>query len=351
MTGKNERAYIDPARLRGLIDRSGVTLQSLADGTGLSLSAIESYLRGKCQPGAKALFSFADFFAVPLDFLAGRLDAVAAEEILTDYPRHFMELRTAAYEEYLTARKPTPLPGKGTYEAPWPYNLVDEVTGEVSQAPLTEDQLAGLDYALDTLSPRERATVEHCYRDGLAFREIAKKYGITQERVRQVVAKGVARLRYPARKNLIIYGRKGLDGMNVARVREEELRKKSAALEAEEQELEARRDVLLMRGVMLDEAEKRELMSKNVPTPWKPAPMSYPTQEMDLSNRAYNVLMRAGLDTLGKIILAEKEGRLTGLRNMGRKSYTEVLEKISALLCLKSADEIGGAYERLKNAE
>lgn len=351
MSEKKPLEYFAPERLRGLMQGAGVTLQALSDGTGLSMAAISGYLGGRCQPGLKALFALCDYFAVPLDFLTGRADEETARGVLECYNISFMMLRRASYEEYAHARRSLTFPGEGTYEAPWPYNLLNAITGEVSMAPLSQDQNDGMRAALESLSPRESAAVVDYYEYGLDVKKIGRKFHVSPERARQIIAKGVRKMAYPARKNMIIYGYEGVQSMNLANVRRRELAEQAAELDKTEEELKERRDRLIMRGVMLDEAERTYRENRKPPAPGNPVPLSFPTAEMDLSVRAAHVLMRAELDTLGKIILAEKEGRLVRLRNMGRKTHQEVVEKVRALLCLKSIDDIGGNDERFENAQ
>jgi DNA-directed RNA polymerase alpha subunit len=54
-------------------------------------------------------------------------------------------------------------------------------------------------------------------------------------------------------------------------------------------------------------------------------------ESLAFSNRAYNILKRQGLNTVGDIIDFYKEHGIDGLmkiRNMGRRSLDEILDKI-----------------------
>jgi hypothetical protein len=55
-----------------------------------------------------------------------------------------------------------------------------------------------------------------------------------------------------------------------------------------------------------------------------------PIEELDLSVRTFNVLKRAGIDTVGKVA-ASSEGELFDLRNMGRRNVDEIREKLQEL--------------------
>ena len=53
-------------------------------------------------------------------------------------------------------------------------------------------------------------------------------------------------------------------------------------------------------------------------------------EELDLSVRSYNCLMRAGIHTVGEL-LERSEADLIHIRNMGRISVKEIMEKLNCL--------------------
>lgn len=62
-------------------------------------------------------------------------------------------------------------------------------------------------------------------------------------------------------------------------------------------------------------------------------------EELDLSVRSYNCLKRAGINTVGELIMKTEEDMMK-VRNLGKKSLEEVDEKLAALgLSLRKADE------------
>jgi DNA-directed RNA polymerase subunit alpha len=62
-------------------------------------------------------------------------------------------------------------------------------------------------------------------------------------------------------------------------------------------------------------------------------------EELDLSVRSYNCLKRAGINTVGELIMKTEEDMMK-VRNLGKKSLEEVDEKLSSLgLGLRKADE------------
>jgi RNA polymerase primary sigma factor len=64
-----------------------------------------------------------------------------------------------------------------------------------------------LDEALGTLAPRDRRVLELRFglRDGRprSLEEIAREFGLTRERIRQIEARGLLRLRDPERRGLL----------------------------------------------------------------------------------------------------------------------------------------------------
>ncbi|MCR4443136.1 MAG: DNA-directed RNA polymerase subunit alpha [Peptococcaceae bacterium] len=62
-------------------------------------------------------------------------------------------------------------------------------------------------------------------------------------------------------------------------------------------------------------------------------------EELDLSVRSYNCLKRAGINTVGELIMKTEEDMMK-VRNLGKKSLEEVDEKLAALgLSLRKAEE------------
>ena len=52
-------------------------------------------------------------------------------------------------------------------------------------------------------------------------------------------------------------------------------------------------------------------------------------ETLDLSVRSYNCLLRAGWDTVNKVIGAVETNNIRNCRNLGRKSYREILERLN----------------------
>ena len=101
---------------------------------------------------------------------------------------------------------------------PYPENLLADIgfnllfeSNEYTE--LNEDQLAGLSHALKTILPREREMIRFRYEEHETLQAIGDRYGVSRERVRQVIAKGVRKMRHPSRTMFI---RNGLDKTELA---------------------------------------------------------------------------------------------------------------------------------------
>jgi DNA-directed RNA polymerase alpha subunit len=55
-----------------------------------------------------------------------------------------------------------------------------------------------------------------------------------------------------------------------------------------------------------------------------------PIEELSLSKRAYNVLRRSGLVTIGQVV-EKSEEELLALRNFGQRSYDELRDKLDGM--------------------
>lgn len=78
----------------------------------------------------------------------------------------------------------------------------DPLTPETSERDVTE--LAGLlASALDGLRPRERYLIEQRYFHGRTYRDIGEEIGVSVERVRQIIAKGLARCQTPQLEGML----------------------------------------------------------------------------------------------------------------------------------------------------
>lgn len=341
----------DQTRIDALIAATGMTVEDAAEACGISVASMMNYRRGTAKPSVENLIKMADFFAVPTDYLLGRCDAETAEAVLRDYPANFMLLRRASWEEYLRGRRPLPAQYIGTsYEAPWPYNLLDAIVrpswsyghreddeDNYWKDIISEDQMRGLETAMEMLSPRETEALLLYFREGLNLEEIGQRFGVTRERARQVIAKATRKLRHPTRSRLITLGVQGAALQNESKKRRLHLEAESQELDACERALDLIREGLCERAAALSRASgkffdfQEQTLSGPTPASGKADLMDMSIDELELSVRSWNCCKRAGINTLGELVDRARLGENGGLlriRNLGRKSLEELLGKI-----------------------
>ena len=316
-----------------LIKEANITYDNLAKAIGISLSSLRNYLGDRTTISLSVAIKLADYFAVPLDVIIGRCSPEQAEAILSDYGHHFMELRRADYEMHrFSNTRPLAVETCKRFEVPYPYNLFRVITNldyEFDfEAPLTSDQEKGIEYALSTLSERESYILRKRFRDDKTLEQIGKDCGISGNRALQIVNTAIWKLRQPIRRSYILEGYKAT---------KEQFRLRESEAERREQELVIREGRLKDFERYLDDFENelkaREAeLSPNSPystSEFKLAPPPLTIEELDLSVRAYNCLNRAGIKTADDILKLTKDNKFRKVRNLGRKSWEEIVFKMS----------------------
>ena len=300
---ENVATTFDADRFRDLAGKSGLSYIELSKLTGISLSSISNYMRGATNPRFQQLLTLADFFAVPVDYLIGRMDLD-----MTDYGKYYMKLRRGRYEDYIRKGIELHIP-KGA-ETPYPYNLLDEVIRDRWESALNTDQEAGLEHVLSTLTEREQQAIAEYFGNGGTLESTAKLWNVTKERARQIIAKAVRKLRHPMRFKIIKYG---LEGWN-----------RRKAIEQEDLMLDEQEAMLIHRRAIVEQLIEEEQEIKRKIT----------IEEMQLSVRTYNCLGRAGIRTLNDLMKYTEENGYSGLcriRTLGRKSLSEIFRKMEEL--------------------
>ena len=167
---------------------------------------------------------------------------------------------------------------------PYPDNLLYDIFGGEWEFPRPGDFDGSLEYVLHTLTERERRVLDFRYQEGLTFEEIGKRFCVTRERIRQIHAKSLRKLRRPDRLNYLKYGVLGV------------IRRKS----------ESAREAALASLPKLD---------------IKPEDITL--EELELSVRSYNCLKRAGMNTLRDVAEMTFD-ELCNVRNLGKRSIDEI---------------------------
>ena len=173
--------------------------------------------------------------------------------------------------------------------------------------------------AVDTLihevlperGPRDAEVIEMRFglKDGQprSFEECARKLGYTEERVRQLEAKALARLRHPSR----------LPGLKVAACYSREaLARRMATLWSDIGKLQVELDAL-QSGSPYPEFKTAEVAGMSI-------------RMLDPSVRTYNCLKRAGINTVGELC-QHTENDLLNIRNFSVRSLEEVKELLRGM--------------------
>ena len=211
----------------------------------------------------------------------------------------------------------------------YPFNLIDAVFGREVEWYDDADHMEGLEHALETLSDREQKVIQKRYQELKTLEETGRDFNVTRERIRQVEAHAVRKLRHPARQRFILHGFHG--GAEL-----EELKGKAKELDEREKLIEKREKTL---DELIERCKpKFEMLNVTIESPVEDIEdavrNSLKVDDMDLSVRSYNCLRRANINTaLDLINLCESDKylELLRVRNLGRKSLTEVLERLYEL--------------------
>ena len=181
----------------------------------------------------------------------------------------------------------------------YPLNLVQDILG----SDLETVYIPGVGAALSLLTERERQMLSARYERGLTLEQLGKEQGVTRERIRQIIAKAIRKLRHPS------YSRKFL-GMSIVE-HYQILAEKERSMIEKEQAIHA----------YYSAHSDRNPPEKSIEL--------QPIENLDLSIRSYNCLTRAGKKTIGDI--AETPyGELLKVRNLGRRSLQEIVAKMRA---------------------
>lgn len=334
-------------RIRELKDIHKIPTAELARKTGVSKESLENYSNPNSRlkhPSVEIIEALADFYQVSTDYILGR------EELdLAAYSSKIRELYNESYDRYLRDYKRNwqteQIVNQSmnvSYTPGYPYNLIDAINAgrdekddSFIRVPLSDDQKVYLEEVLDKeLTDREAQCVRFYFKDEQTLAEIAAKFDVTNERIRQVIARALRKLRYQARVKLIKFGYEEAINLNP----EVAWAKKRRA------------DLIIELKKMTDDCQYLEEVLSKLSEP--DAAKTIPLIEMDLSVRSYNCLMRyfwrkdgcpKNRNTDADIFDVKAcmmSGDAYDVRNLGKKSMVEILRKLDEFHVLTSADLI-----------
>lgn len=190
--------------------------------------------------------------------------------------------------------------------ARWPYNLLEEVFGDEDEPIiLPPDFLGTVDYCIDELGIRAATILRWRYQEERTLEEIGKAFGVTRERVRQVIAKSLRDLY--REKRFILLGVKGVIQEQCKNAADAAIRSTAALHVAHVSKDAPEKDTVETAGMLL-----------------------VPLSHLGLSVRSYNCLKRAGADTVGDVLNMSKY-ELLHVRNLGKRSAGEIIQALERM--------------------
>lgn len=244
----------------------------------------------------------------------------------TGFPRieDAIEFRNRIYDEKLQIKTEKALASlrkkdnkEITTKEVFPYNLLKSIDLDLSQ--ISENALQDIMSDLTFLNDREETCITLYFVDNLTLQEISEKYGVTRERIRQIICKASIKIKH----RLLRY-----DNEKLEKSKQEEIKQK---VEQEYNDLKAYRERLLNefveKGVYTKEMEivfgEPKKVNNEVYTYY-----DFPIEDLDLSVRSYNCLRRANIRTIADLLKLEYPMGYLKIRNLGRKSTKEIRDKL-----------------------
>ena len=210
----------------------------------------------------------------------------------------------------------------------YPQNLLSQVFVNGLPTDLPDDVALVLDYIIQkTLTEREGRVLDMRYKRYMTMAAIGEEYGLRAERIRQIEAKAVRKLRHPSRSRYILMGMEGYINYLRDTAVDERLREYKKEIVTLEKKIAELTDTEY-------EEEKNELENA-------------PLAELDLSVRTFNILYRAGYSTVKELLDADAE-KIVSLPNLGLKNFSDLIDVLSEKGFGWKSAELSKSYSRTK---
>lgn len=197
----------------------------------------------------------------------------------------------------------------------WPYNLMQQVevkTDDPLEHICSEEELL-LAMCLSSMTDRERDVVMRRYYHQKTLKEVGEEIGVKQERVRQIEAKAIRKMRNTHCSYIMLHGIKAYIDKRVNE-------KVDAELEFRKKELE------------VEYRQKIGQLATEKPKDVYARVLALTIEELDLTVRSYNCLKRAWCETVKDIVERYPTYKSAmNIRNLGRKSLREISEKMNEI--------------------
>lgn len=216
----------------------------------------------------------------------------------------------------------------------WRENLLHEITEEVVPVPDDFDEIFE-DICKSQLNERTAKVLRMRFEDGLDYEEIGKDFGVTRERIRQLIVRALRTLRRPDLRNRLVYGARYNEALSQNKAAQAEydrlwLKAQEAAKEKSNAELDA------LQHAINELRKTNETLASDIGVTVASSPTledrmkGTPIDELELSYRSYNCLYRyfhSSKATAWDVAnLSDEE--LMRVRNLGRKSIAEIESRL-----------------------
>ena len=210
----------------------------------------------------------------------------------------------------------------------YPENLLSQVFVNGLPTEMPDDVTLVLEYIIQkTLTEREGRVLDMRYKRYMTMAAIGEEYGLRAERIRQIEAKAVRKLRHPSRSKYILMGMEGYINYLRDTAVDERLREYKKEIISLEKKIAELTDTEY-------EEEKNELENA-------------PLAELDLSVRTFNILYRAGYSTVKELLDADAE-KIVSLPNLGLKNFSDLIDVLSEKGFGWKSAELSKSYSRTK---
>lgn len=187
----------------------------------------------------------------------------------------------------------------------YPKNLYKHIVDTDDDIEMTPELAGSIEYVIISINSERESDIIHLYyKDGLSLKDIGIKYGVRPERIRQIKAKTLRRMRHPKYFKFIRFG--GIQAFL-------------------EKECMSSYDEGYTVGCKQGYDKYKEVIENE-----KSAFINKPIGELELTLRSYNCLRRAGINTV-KDITNLTEDELMKIRNLGRKSANEIVNILETM--------------------
>lgn len=315
-------------KLKELRETLGYTISQIAKATNMTHSHYSKLEKGEIpNPGITSYIKLADFYGVGLDYLLGRSTQPTIEtnivtyDIIKDIHKfnkiNFNKIDNDNIEDEVEIKKVETkilkdiVKKENLNDSDYPVNILNAIFSqhiiktdiEIVPTIIKDLELIYNEY----LTEREIYVIKMRFIKQLTLKHIGKLLNVGTERIRQIEAKALHKLRRKYIMNVLVY-------------------KIDNDIENKKQELNRLKDEIDKYNNLI---ESKGLVNKD-----------YDIFELKFSIRTTNCLVRRNIDSLEKLVKYTLNGEILKVRNLGKKCYFEILDKLQELKIIKYDNSI-----------